>query len=417
MRMRDVETVVVGGGQAGLIMSALLTAANREHVVLERRPTLGGGWQDRWNAFQLVSPNWTASVPGLDYDGAEPDGFMTRDELIGHFQRYAAAIAAPVELETDVTRLSPLPGGRPGAARFQLETSRGILGTRDVIVAGGPFQTPHVPPIAATLDPSIRQLHSHAYRKPADLPPGRVLLIGTGQSGTQLAEELVEAGREVVLAVGRCGTVPRMYRGRDFFWWLRQLSVQGPAVGLALPLVGDLPSPAARFACNPQLSGHGGGHTVNLREMAQHGYRLAGRFLGVEGTVARFGPDLGANLRFADEFFADRLRWRFDALDERLGLGLPPAELPIHAYEPPDVTELDLRAEGITSILWTSGYRPAFTWIDLPILDDFGLPRQVGGVTEIPGLTFIGLPWMVDMGSANLVGVARDAEQLATRWD
>src|SRR5258708_6069302 len=144
--MRDVETVVVGAGHAGLIMSALLRAASREPVVLERRPALGGGWQDRWAAFQLVSPNWTTSVPGLEYDGAEPDGFMSRDELIGHFRRYAAAIAAPVELETDVTRLSLVGGGRPGAARFLLETSRGTLAARDVIVAGGPFQTPHVPP-------------------------------------------------------------------------------------------------------------------------------------------------------------------------------------------------------------------------------------------------------------------------------
>jgi putative flavoprotein involved in K+ transport len=243
-----------------------------------------------------------------------------------------------------------------------------------------------------------------------------VLLIGTGQSGVQLAEEMVEAGRQVVLAVGRCGTVPRVYRDRDFFWWLRQLSMQGPAVGVTLPLVGELPSPAARFACNPQLSGHGGGHAVDLREMAERGYRLVGRFLGADGTVARFAPDLGEKLRFADGFFADRLQWRFDALEDRLGLGLPAADLPRHAYEPPEVTELDLRAEGITSILWTSGYRPAFGWVDVPILDEFGLPHQHRGVTDIPGLAFIGLPWMVDMGSANLVAVVRDAEQLAASW-
>ena len=414
--MRYVETVVVGAGHAGLIMSSLLTAANRDHVLLDRRPTLGGGWQDRWDAFQLVSPNWTTSVPGLEYDGPEPDGFMRRDELIAHFRRYAATIAAPVQLETDVTRLSSIAGSRAGAARFELETSHGTYTARDVIVAGGPFQTPHVPPIAAALDPSIGQLHSHRYRNPGDLPPGGVLLIGTGQSGVQLAEELVEAGREVILAVGRCGTVPRVYRDRDFFWWLRRLSVDGPAVGVTLPLVGELPSPAARLACNPQLSGHGGGHAVNLRQMAQDGYRLVGRFLGAEGTLARFAPDLGEKLRFADAFFADRLRWRFDALEDRLGLGLPPAELPAHSFEPPEVTELDLRAEGVGSILWTSGYRPAFGWIDLPIFDEFGLPRQVGGVTEIPGLAFIGLPWMVDMGSANLVAVVRDAEHLAAAW-
>jgi putative flavoprotein involved in K+ transport len=414
--MPYLETVVVGAGHAGLIMSALLTDANRDHVLLERRPTLGGGWLDRWDAFQLVSPNWTTSVPGLDYDGPDPDGFMGRDALIAHFRRYAAAIAAPVELGTEVTRLSSIAGGRAGAARFALETSHGAYTARNVIVAGGPFQTPHLPPIGATLDPSIVQLHSHHYRKPGDLPPGRVLLIGTGQSGVQLAEELVEAGREVILAVGRCGTVPRVYRDRDFFWWLRQLSVDGPAVGVTLPHVNELPSPSARFACNPQLSGHGGGHAVNLRQMAQDGHRLVGRFLGAEGTVARFAADLGEKLRFADTFFGDRLRWRFDALEDRLGLGLPRADVPGNAYEPPEVTELDLRAEGVGSILWTSGYRPAFGWVDVPILDEFGLPRQVGGETEVPGLTFIGLPWMVDMGSANLVAVVRDAEHLAATW-
>jgi putative flavoprotein involved in K+ transport len=410
------ETVVVGAGHAGLIMSALLTAANRDHVVLERRTTLGGGWQDRWDAFQLVTPNWTTSVPGLDYDGQEPDGFMSRDELVAHFRRYAATIAAPVQLGTDVTRLSSIAGSRAGAARFELKTSQGGYTAREVIVAGGPFQTPHLPPMAATLDPSIRQLHSHHYRNPGDLPPGRVLLIGTGQSGVQLAEELAEADREVILSVGRCGTVPRSYRDRDFFWWMRRLSVDGPSVGVMLPRVDELPSPAARFACNPQLSGHGGGHSVNLRQMARDGYRLAGRFLGAEGTLARFAPDLGEKLRFADGFFDDRLRWRFDALEDRLGLGLPPADLPAHSYEPPELTELDLRAEGVGSILWTSGYRPAFRWIDLPIFDDFGLPRQVGGVSDVPGLTFIGLPWMVDMGSANLVSVARDAKRLAAGW-
>lgn len=411
---RSVETVVVGAGQAGLVMSRLLSQAGREHVVLERRSSLGGGWQDRWDAFQLVGPNWTVSVPGLDYQGDDPDGYMPRDELIAHWRRYAQVIAAPVELDTDVQRLESL--ARVGAARFRVTTSRGAIDARDVIVAGGPFQRPHVPPLVATLDPSILSLHSHHYRSPADLPPGGVLLVGSGQSGIQLTEELVEAGREVVLSVGRCGPVPRRYRGRDAFWWLRQLRTRGREVGVSLPTAADLPSPAARFACNPQLTGHGGGHDVNLRRMSEAGLRLAGRLTALDGTVARFASDLRDSLRFADGAFAARLQPRIDGFIERVGELFPEHEPDSSTYEPPELTELDLRADGIGTILWTSGYRPAFDWVRLPVLDEFGLPMQQDGATAVEGLTFIGTPWLVDMGSANLVGLVSDAEAIAARW-
>ena len=218
-----------------------------EHVVLDRRSTPGGGWQDRWDAFRLVSPNWMVGVPGLDYEGTDPDGYMGRDELIAHFRRYASVIAAPVELDTDVLRLSPISGR---SARFRLATSRGTIDTRNVIVAGGPFQTPHIPAMADGFAPPIRQLHAHQYRRPDDLAPGKILLVGSGQTGVQLAEELRDAGREVILAVGRCGRAPRRYRGRDLFWWLRQIAVHGHEYGVRLVSVGDLPSPAARFMCN-----------------------------------------------------------------------------------------------------------------------------------------------------------------------
>jgi putative flavoprotein involved in K+ transport len=414
---RSVETVIVGAGQAGLVTSRLLSDAGREHVVLERRSTLGGAWQDRWDAFQLVSPNWTVGVPGLDYQGDEPDGFMARNELIAHWRRYADVIDAPVELDTDVTELT---AAATGAARFLLTTSRGAIVARDVIVAGGPFQAPFLPPVAQTFPRSVHQVHSHHYRRPDELPPGRVLLIGTGQSGVQLAEELMAAGREVILSVGRCGHVPRVYRGHDFFWWLRRLATDGPALGVTLPQVGDLPSPAARFACNPQLSGHGGGHAVTLRALGADGARLVGRFEGVNGTTARFAPDLNEKVRFADGFFDERFRVRFETYAARSREDLPPADPGLDPGAPendehadlPETRSLDLRAEGVSTVLWTSGYRPAFGWIDAPILDDFGLPRQVGGRTNVPGLSFLGTPWLVDMGSANLVGLVRDAEAL-----
>jgi putative flavoprotein involved in K+ transport len=413
--VRSVETVVVGAGQAGLVMSQLLRHAGREHVLLDRRPALGGGWQDRWDAFRLVGPNWTTSMPGFEYRGAEPDGFMPRDELIDHFRAYAAAIEAPVELDTDVQRLVAIEGA--GATRFRLETSRGSLDARNVIVAGGPFQTPRIPPLAAGLSPSIRSLHSHDYRSPHDLPPGRVLVVGSGQSGVQLAEELTAAGREVLVSVGRCWRSPRRYRGHDVFWWMRTLAVEGPSVGISLPTANQLPSPAARFACNPQLSGHGGGHDVDLRRMAaEDRVRLVGRFESADGTTARFRPDLAESLRYADTNFDDRLRKLFEAFIAATGGWYPPYEPQLTAFDPPEVTELDLAAEGVSTVLWSSGYRPAFDWIEPPVIDEFGLPVQTSGATAIDGLTFLGTPWLVDLASANLVGLVRDAEGLASHW-
>jgi putative flavoprotein involved in K+ transport len=407
---RAVETVVVGAGHAGLVMSRLLRDAGREHVVLERRSTLGGGWQDRWDAFRLVSPNWTTSVPGFDYRGSEPDGFMPRDEVIDHWRAYAASIAAPVELDTAVTRLRPLDDGRAG---FVLDTSRGPIEAREVIVAAGGFQEPRIPAAGAALSPRIRQVHSHHYRRADELPLGAVLVVGSGQSGVQLAEELQAAGRTVFLSVGHCGRVPRRYRDRDIFWWLRRLIVDGEAVGATLPTVDRLPDPRMRFACNPHLSGHGGGHETNLRRFAAEGMRLVGRFEAADGERARFAADLGANLRFADTFFAERLRGLCDTFVERSGLELPPSDEEPFELEVPEVTELDLAAEGISTVLWTSGYRLAFDWIELPIFEDSGMPVHERGVTNVPGLTFLGLPWQRGMGSANLIAVVQDAEFLA----
>jgi putative flavoprotein involved in K+ transport len=353
-------------------------------------------------------------VPGFEYRGTDPDGYMSRDEVVDHFRSYAAVIGSPVELDTEVTRMVALDGG---AARFRVTTSRGTIDARDVVAAGGPFQVPFIPPTARELDPSILQLHSHHYRNPEQLPPGGVLLIGSGQSGVQLAEELHEAGRAVTLSVGRCGRVPRRYRGHDTFWWLRQLATRGVELGTPLPSADKLPDPRARFACNPHLSGHGGGHDTNLRRMAAGGIGLVGRFEAADGTRARFAADLGVNLAFADNFFNERIKPLCDAFVERTGEPFPDGDVEQFAHEPAEVTELDLAAEGISTVLWTSGYRPAFGWLELPVFDEYGLPRQVRGVTEVPGLTFIGLPWMYDMGSANLVGVARDAEHLARLWD
>jgi putative flavoprotein involved in K+ transport len=295
-------------------------------------------------------------------------------------------------------------------------TSGGEIEVRTVVVAAGPFQVPHIPGFAATLDPSIEQIHVHDYRSPGALPPGGVLLVGSGQSGVQLAEELIAAGRTVTMAVGKCGRFPRTYRGRDVFWWLRELAVHVAAVGVRLPTPADLPSPRARLNCNPQLSGHGARHDTNLREMAANGLRLAGRLEAFEGTTARFADDLRETLTFVDAFFDERFKSTFDTYAERAGLDLPLDSMAQVAFDPVPVQELDLVAEGIATVIWTSGYRPDFAWLELPVIDEWGLPIQTVGWTDVRGLGFIGTPWLVDMASANLIGLERDAVALVEGW-
>jgi putative flavoprotein involved in K+ transport len=328
-------------------------------------------------------------------------------------RRYAEVIGAPVVRSTEVQRLS---AGGAGGRRFHLATSQGPVDADDVIVATGAFHRPRVPSAADGLAPRLTQLHAHAYRNESQLPPGGVLIVGSGQTGVQLAEELHEAGREVTLSLGRCGRAPRRYRGYDWFWWARQLATRGPEHGTSLPTVGQLPERRLRFACNPHLSGHNGGHDMNLRQMAMDGIRLAGRFAGADGERVRFASDLVENLQFADRFFDVRFRQLFDAFAEKAGVDVGPDDRTWPSYEPPEVVELDLAAEGISSVLWTTGYAPDYDWLDFPILDEFGTPRHVRGVTEVPGLTFLGLLFQHTNASANLSGVAVDAEYLASRW-
>jgi putative flavoprotein involved in K+ transport len=405
-------------------MSRLLRQIGREHIVLERRTTLGGGWQDRWDAFQLVTPNFLTDLPDYPYDGGDPDGFMSRDEIIGRTADYARVIDAPVVLDTAVTRVSAAvetgggsAGGESagGARRFRVETPRGTVLADHVILATGAFHRPKIP-AEARFGPGITQLHAQDYRNPAALPDGGVLVVGSGQTGVQLAEELHEAGRRVTLSVGHCGRAPRRYRGHDYFWWIRQLVLHGDEIGVPLPEVQDLPDQRARFACNPHLSGHGGGHDTNLRRFALDGIRLVGRFQRADGDHAVFAPDLGDNLRFADAFFDDRFRPLFDRYAAAVGVDLDSDDRVWVDHEVPEVTELDLAAEGISTVLWTTGYAPDYTWLDLPVLGPFGVPEHVRGVTTVPGLECIGLLWQRNNASANLAGVAADAQYLADRW-
>jgi putative flavoprotein involved in K+ transport len=403
-----VETVVIGAGQAGLSMSHHLGRAGREHLVLEARPTLGGGWQDRWDEFCLVTPNWSTSLPGFAYDGQDPHGFMPRAEVVSRMARYAAAIGAPVQLGTAVKRLSPRSDGR-----FRLDTTDGPIDASSVVVATGSFHHPKVPPIATELPRRLHQLHSHDYRKESDLPPGAVLVVGSGQSGVQLAEELFGAGRRVYLSVGSAGRMARRYRGRDSVEWLSDVARTGERFGTALPSVDKLPTPLAKYAGNPAMSGHGGGHDTNLREFAARGITLIGRMERVEGERLVLAPDLPANLSRADRFFDERFKGLFDRYIEAAGVAAPADDRAQFDFEPDVLGEVDFRAAGISTVLWTTGYRMVYGWVDAPIFDELGYPRHRRGVTDVPGLYFVGLLWQHTLVSASLVGIALDVAHVA----
>ena len=408
---RNLPTIVIGAGQAGLALSRLLTLAGRDHLVLERRTTLGGGWQDRWDGFCLVTPNWMASLPGQPYDGADPDGFMPRDEIVRRVAEYAGRVQAPVMTGTAVERLTPMQSGG-----FRLETSAGSMRADAVVVATGSYHLPRVPGIAARLATDIHQLHSHDYRNESSLPPGAVLVVGSGQTGLQLADELLAAGRRVFLAVGSNGWAPRRYRGRDIFRWLATLAVDGETYGVRMPTAESLPDPRIRLAGTPQLTGHHGGQDISPRLLAAHGgLALMGHLESIDGHRISVAPDLSERLRRSEAFFGEFFRPSIDTYIDRAGIEAPPGLVEHDSYEPPERTELDLRAEGITSVVWATGYRMDHGWIDAPIADAQGIPRQHRGVSEIPGLYFIGLLWQQSQASATLFGPTIDTPYLAAR--
>jgi putative flavoprotein involved in K+ transport len=396
------ETVIVGGGHAGLAMSHQLSRRGRAHVVLERGRVAERWRSERWDSLHFQFPNWSLALPGQPYDGPQPDGFSSRDEVVAFIERYCVATAAPVRtgVRVDAIRLGPDADG------FRLETSHGIVVASNVVVATGPYQEPVIPAPASALPPRIAQAHSSAYRNPAGLPPGAVLVVGSGASGCQIVEDLLAAGRRVFLSVGRHRRFPRRYRGRDMFWWMEQMGALDQTLE---------ERPDARERPNPLVTGVGGGHEINLRFYAARGVVLLGHVEAIEGSRLRLADDLDAQLARGDEGVAVFTR-AVDAHVERAGLSAP--EEPAPAPPPPAPTAapiraLDLDAESVTSVIWATGFRRDFGWIHLPVLDERGEPIHRRGVTSCPGLYFLGLPWLHTLKSSVLCGVGRDADHLA----
>ena len=394
------EIVVIGGGQAGLCTSFFLARYGQEHVVLEQGRVAETWRTQRWESFTLNTPNWTLQLPGHGYAGDGPDAFMPRDDVVSYLERYAEVIDAPLRPGVRVASLERTSDG------YLLETSEGPLEADTVVVATGAFQRPRAPAIAGDRDPRILQLHTSDYRSPDQLPAGAVLVIGSGQSGCQIAEELVLQGRGVYLSVGRCPWAPRRYRGRDLVHWMIDL-------GLMDETVDTLPAPAARRACNPSLTGDGGGHDCHPRTLARLGVVLVGRVEVVRRGKIHIGPDLETNLAKGDEF-EERLLERIDGYVADAGLDVPHEPAGVEVDPKVDsIRELDCRSSGIATIIWANGYRPDFDWIHLDAFDGDGWPVHVRGCTAFPGLYFVGLHWLHTRKSALFLGVGEDAEHVA----
>lgn len=393
--------VVVGGGQAGLSTSHYLKQQGIAHVVLEKR-RVGHSWRsERWDSFCLVTPNWQCRLPDFPYAGPEPQGFMLRDQIVAYLEAFAARVQPPLIEGVAVARVS-----RHVSGAFEVDTSIGRCLADHVVVATGGYDIPIVPPCAHGLPDAITQVHSVAYRNPAQLPPGEVLVVGSGQSGVQIMEDLHLAGRKVHLAVGSAPRSPRVYRGREATEWLHEMGFYELTVDRH-PL-GD----EARHKTNHYMTGRDGGHEIDLRRFALEGVKLYGTLDDIHGGVVSFKPDLTRNLDEADEVYCS-IRRDIDAYIARAGIEAP-EEAPFHkAWEPQaDPQQLDLQAAGITSIVWAIGFRADYRWIDLPAFDGRGHPRFTRGVSPVPGLYFLGLPWLNTWGSGRFLGVADDARHL-----
>ena len=396
---QHIDTIVVGGGQAGLSVSWHLKRKGREHVVLDRG-RIGDPWRQRWDSFCLVTPNGFCQLPGFPYDGDEPNGFMLRDEIVAYVERFAKSFEPPHRGGVEVRRVEPSSNG----GRFSLDTSEGVLGTDNVIIAVGTHQQPNLPAWSGKLAEDIVQLHTHDYRNPAQLPDGAILMVGSGQSGCQVVEDLLGTGREVHLCVGSAGRLPRRYRGRDILEW------EDITGHYETPVDEHPAGRAVRFKPHPHLSGRDGGRTIDLRRLALDGVKLHGRLLDAEGYQVRFADDLAENLDAIDEACREGLA-KIDEYIAKNGIDAPENDLEPVDWQPvPQPATLDLKQAGIGSLIYGTGFRFDFGWIDLPLFDERRYPRYERGVTEVPGLYFVGLHWQHTAGSGLFYQVGRDAE-------
>ena len=401
VRAEHHTVIVVGGGQAGLSVSYCLKQRGIEHVVLEGR-RVAFAWRDeRWDTFCLVTPNWQCQLPGYPYAGPDPKGFMLRDEIVAYVEGYQRAFELPVREGMMVQSLTMSAASE--RARFVLETSQGVFTAEHVVVATGCYHRATLPDYAAEIPSRITTLHSSKYRNPESLPEGAVLVVGTGQSGAQIAEDLHLAGRKVHLAVGPAPRCARRYRGRDVVEWLDDLGYYD------IPIEQHPNREQVRDKTNHYVTGRDGGRDIDLRKMALEGMSLYGPLATVQGGIASFRPELKQNLDGADAVYRSINR-TIDAFIETRKIAAPSEADYSPPWEPESEPEtLDLASEGIGAIVFCAGFGSDFSWVKPPVLDHRGFPRHERGVTDTEGLYFIGLPWLHTWGSGRFSGVGRDA--------
>ena len=398
--MRAVETLVVGAGQAGLAVSRCLTAQGADHVVVERG-RIAERWRSaRWDSLRLLTPNWMSRLPAWSYPGPDPNGYMAAPELAGYLEDYAGSFAAPVHESTTVELVEASAGG------LRVVTDQGTWLARNVVVATGTENRAYLPPAASGIDPEIHQLTAARYRGPGQVPGGGVLVVGASASGVQIADELRRAGRPVVISVGRHARLPRRYRDRDILWWMEQAGV----LGQTIDQVHD--ARIARRAPSLQLSGRAD-YPVGLDALAERGVRLAGRLVAADGRRLSFADDLPATTGAAQARM-ERLLRTIDAHVTHSGEECTsPADPPPPFTAPAGPATLDLRRAGISTVIWATGYRPAYPWLRVPVLDRHGEIGHCRGVTRVPGLYVLGLRFLHRRDSSFVGGVGRDARFVA----
>ncbi|MGW5332608.1 MSMEG_0569 family flavin-dependent oxidoreductase [Streptomyces bauhiniae] len=397
---------MIGGGQAGLSVSHGLRERGIGHVVVEANQ-VGHEWRERrWDSFCLVTPNWQCRLPGHPYTGGDPNGFMVREEIVRYLEDYVTVFRPPLVEGVSVTRLRRSPNGV-----FEVTSTAGEFTADHVVVATGPYHTPKLPRMAERLPAAVTQVHSSGYRNAGRLPDGAVLVVGTGQSGCQIAEDLHLAGRQVHLAVGSAPRVARFYRGRDCVAWLDDMGHYAKTID------GFGDTDAVRLRVNHYVTGRDGGRDIDLRAFARDGMRLYGRLTDVDGPVLEFADDLKVNLDHADAV-AEGIKDAIDAYIDANGIEAPGEARYVPVWEPAgQPRELDLAAAGITSVVWSTGFARDHHWIEIPAFDGRGYPMHWRGISSVPGLYFLGLPWQHTWGSGRFEAVGRDAEFLADHID
>ena len=396
------QVVIVGGGQAGLSISYCLKQLGIEHIIFEKR-SIAYSWQaKRWDSFCLVTPNWQCALPGYSYAGPSPNGFMPRDEIVQYVQNYAKSFQANIREGVSVERLQK----DPNTAIFTVTTSVGDFTADHVVVATGGYHQPKIPSMRDRLPSEIVQLHTSEYKNPDALPDQAVLVVGTGQSGCQIAEDLHLAGKQVHLCVGGAPRSPRTYRGKDVVAWLDELGYYD------LPIDEHPQKETVRTKTNHYVTGRGGGREIDLRQFATEGMQLYGRLKDIKGAQLTLKNDLAHNLDSADAV-AESIKRTIDDYVEKNQIEAP-TEPPYRPVWQPENTprSLNLHSANIGSIIWATGYHMNFRWIESPTFNSSGYPKHNRGITPTAGLYFIGLPWLYTWGSGRFSGVARDAEYI-----